>query len=187
MTQTDTKYSMAQLRATKKSLFIRNNGEFLWKLSKLGLELRPFGQRGSIAHLTQEALDNADVLRNLAHGNVTISPDLEQEMFDLETGRDKTTVKDSMLSELKAEVITSSNRRALDVKDQTDGYLDTINRKRVNPQGQTLGSSVEEFINPVPIRRGEVLVDPKTGTVIDETPLLDITNLKYTIERKVVN
>jgi hypothetical protein len=166
VTLTETKtYTMAQLRASKKSLYIQNNTEFLWKLSALGIQLKPFGQPGSIAHLSAAGLDHTDVLRNFAAGKITISPDLEQNLFDLETG-DKTSARQNFLDQYKVEVQESAQDKGIDVKGKTEGYLETVNRKRVTPQGQALGGSVDEFINPSPVLIGESMVNPATGEVI---------------------
>lgn len=159
-------YTMAQLRSSKKSLYIQNNTEFLWKLSALGIQLKPFGQPGSIAHLSAAGLDHTDVLRNFAAGKITISPDLEQELFDLEEHGVRDSVKQTFLDQYKVEVQESAADKGIDVKDKTAGYLETVNRKRVTPQGQALGGSVDEFINPSPVLIGESLVNPATGEVI---------------------
>lgn len=182
MSQTETKYTMAQLRATKKSLFIRNDTEFPWRLSELALELKPRGQRGSIAFLPAAALDNTNVLRNVSSNKVSISPDYEQEMLDLESV-ERPSVRQNFLDELKAEVVESHKDRAINAKDKTDSLLDAATRKRVGQSRFT--NDLAEFTRPSPVQLGDKIVDPMSGEILNALSDEVDTGIKsVVIERK---
>lgn len=187
MTTTETKYSLAQLRATKKSLYIRNNGEFLWKLSALGFELKPKGQPGSIAYLPVTALDHTDVLRNIGSGAVTVSPDLEDELVELQAAPKKSAREQVQLGFLKdvksIEVQDSPADRSIDAKEKAEGLLDRATQKRVGQSRFT--NDLSEFTRPSPVTLGDKVVDPMSGEILNALPTDIDTGIKsVTIERK---
>jgi hypothetical protein len=173
-------YTMAQLRASKRSLFIKNNTPFLLTLhekvgndQKIDIELRPSGQSESITYLPPTALDAPGIARNIALGKITVSPDLEDEMIELMSGGAASSKK--LLEQFQVELQESPHARAIDVKDKVQGRLDQAIRKRaVTPQGQqgVTGSLVDEFINPSPIKADDgTLRDGMTGEVM--TPVTE--------------
>lgn len=176
MTSTETKaktYSMAQLRQSKRSLYVRNNTPLMWTLhekvgngQKIDIELRPAGQKDSITYLPPTALDAPGIARNFAMGKITVSPDLEEEMIELMAGGAAASQK--LLSQFQVELQESPHARAIDVKGKVQERLDQVVRKRaVTPQGQQGGSIVDEFINPSPIKADDgTLRDAMTGEVI---------------------
>lgn len=174
MPTTEKTYTMAQLRATKKSLFVRNNTGLLWTLHekvgdgrRIDLELKPNGQPGSISFLAREGLDAPGVSRNVASGKITVSPDLEEDMVVLETGG--VGVRQTMLDKFQIGVEESPKERAIDGKDQMDGLLSTIRRKRAVTSQGAVGeqATVDEFINPSPIPiDGGGYMDPRTGELV---------------------
>jgi hypothetical protein len=170
VTKTKT-YTMAQLRAHKGSLFIKNNSGFLWTLHEkdVNLELKPATQPDSITYLPVEALDAPGVARNIAKGIITVSPDLEEEMLAL-INKDKTS--ETLLSQFQISVEESPQARAIDVSDQLNDNMARIERKRITPQGQQspTGSVVDDFINPRPFRAEDGrMFDPSTNSFTTET------------------
>jgi hypothetical protein len=184
MTSIETKgktYTMAQLRQSKRSLFVRNNTGLLWTLhekvgngQKIDIELRPSGQAESITYLPPTALDAPGIARNIALGKITVSPDLEDEMIELMSGGAASSKK--LLDQFQVELQESPHARAIDVKGKVQDRLDQAIRKRaVTPQGQqgVTGSLVDEFINPSPIKADDgTLRDGMTGEVM--TPVADV-------------
>jgi hypothetical protein len=173
VTSTDTKhYTMAQLRASKKSLFIRNNTELLWTLHekvangvKIDIELKPVGQPDSIVWLNPAALDAPGIARNFASGKITVSPDLEEEMIELMGNGVGTRQK--LLDQFQIGVEESPNRRAIDGKDKMDGILDRIQRRRVTGQGQQGEQNIiDEFTTPslIPVDGG--YLNPANGEFV---------------------
>lgn len=172
-TETTKSYTMAQLRQSKKSLFVRNNTGLLWTLhekvgngQKIDIELRPAGQKDSIVYLPPQALDAPGIARNFATGKITVSPDLEEEMIELMQGGAEASKK--LLSQFQVELQESPHARAIDVKGKVQDRLDQVLRKRaITPQGQQGGSMVDEFINPSPIQADDGTVRSAiTGEVI---------------------
>ncbi len=192
---TPKKYTMAELRASKKSLFIRNNTGFLWTLhEKVGngqaidLELRPAGQPDSILYLSPAALDAPGIARNMVpkpnypEGKITVSPDLEEEMIEL-MGVGAAT-SDKLLEQFHVDLVESANARAIDVKDQMSEILDRVDRKRVTPQGeQNAQSTVDEFISPAPyaVADGRVF-NPATGEFSDSKAEVPETEASFDIK-----
>ena len=181
----DKAYTMAQLRAHKGTLYIRNNTGFLWTLhegqgaARVDLELRPARQPGSITYLPAAGLDAPGVARNFASGKVTVSPDLEDEMIALMG--EGTSATQKVLDQYQVEVQESPNRRAIDAKEQMGDLLSRIDRKRITPQAeQGVNSTVEEFTNPAPITAADGRVfDPKTSeVVIDPREAAESTEVK---------
>lgn len=164
--------SLTQLRASKKSLYIKNNTGFLWTLhenvgtGRIDLELRPAGQRDSITYLPPSALDAPGVVRNLALGKISISPDFEDELVELAQGHADHTK--NVLDQFHVELQESANARAIDVRDKMQDVLSRSDRKRITPAGQQQNQSViNEFINPSPIHVEDGTVrDAMTGELI---------------------
>ena len=172
MTSTETKQlSLTQLRACKKSLYIKNNTGFLWTLhemvgtGRVDLELRPAGQRDSITYLPPSALDAPGVVRNLALGKISIGPEFEDEMVELAQGHANHTQQ--VLDTFHVELQESANARAIDVRSKMQDVLSRSERKRIVPAGQQQNQSViDEFINPSPIHVADGTVrDAMTGEI----------------------
>lgn len=190
MTVTKTKsYTMAELRASKKGLYIKNNTGFLWTLhegsrssdSRIDIELQPAGQPNSITYLPPKALDAPGVARHLALRKITVSPDLEDEMVELMSNGAQGSKK--LLEQFQITVEESPQRRAIDVRDKMDELMERVERKRITPQGQqsvTSSSMVDEFINPAPIRSEEgKMFDPRTSEFAPENaPVVESTEIK---------
>lgn len=176
MSTTEKTYSMAQLRTTKKSLFVRNNTGLLWTLHekvgdgrRIDLELKPNGQPGSITFLAREGLDAPGISRNVASGKITVSPDLEEDMVVLETGG--VGARQRLLDQFQVGVEESAQDRAIDGSGQMDDLLATIRRKRAVTAQGAVGeqATVDEFINPSPIPiDGGGYMDPRTGEIVRE-------------------
>lgn len=174
-TTTEKTYSMAQLRATKKSLFVRNNTGLPWTLhekvgngQRIDLELRPAGQPGSIVFLPKEGLDAPGVARNFSHGKITVSPDLEGDMVALESGG--ATVRQKMLDQFQIGIQESTKERAIDGREQVGDLLENIRRRRAVTAQGTQGEQavVDEFINPSPIPvDGGGYMNPRTGELVN--------------------
>jgi hypothetical protein len=173
---------MAELRKTKRSLFVRNNTPFLWTLhegagaSRVDIELKPSGQRGSICFLPPQGLDAPGISRNLSSSKITVSPDLEDEMIELDrTGAEGAK---KVLEQFQVELQQSPHARAINVKDSVQDRLDQAIRKRsVTPQARqsVTGSMVDEFINPSPIKAEDGTVrNAMTGEVI--TPSAEVAD-----------
>lgn len=164
-------YTMQELRATDASLYIRNDTPLMWTLhDKVGtgavhIELRPAGQKGSITYLPAYALDAPGIARNMSHHKITVSPHLEQEMLDLDTGASNTV--GNLLDRYKVTVETSPQSRAMDVRSSVDANMQrAAGRQGITPQGLQNGRKtvIDEFINPSPIAVGDGrFIDPMTG------------------------
>lgn len=172
VTSTEVKQlSLSQLRASKKSLYIKNNTGFLWTLheavgvGRIDLELRPAGQRDSITYLPPSALDAPGVVRNLALGKVSIGPEFEDEMVELAQGH--ANHSKNVLDQFHVELQESPNARAIDVRSKMQDVLSRSDRKRITPAGQQQNQSViNEFINPSPIHVEDGTVrDAMTGEI----------------------
>jgi hypothetical protein len=171
---TEKTYSMAQLRATKKSLFVRNNTGLPWTLhekvgngQRIDLELRPAGQQGSVVFLPKEGLDAPGVSRNMYSGKISVSPDLEDDMVSLEAGG--VGARQKLLDQFQVGVEESAQDRAIDGKGQMDDLLATIRRKRAVTSQGAVGEQaiVDEFINPSPIPiDGGGYMNPRTGELV---------------------
>jgi len=169
---TEKTYTMAQLRASKKSLFIRNNTGLPWTLhekagngQKVDIELKASGGPDSIAYLPPAALDLPGVARNYAAGKVTISPDLEDEMMGLMAPEQ--SVVGNVLTEIKAKLVVEDapQSRAIDAKEQTQGLIDRSVKKRV-AQSQ-FRNDIDEFTNPSPVKIGDKVMDVMTGEITE--------------------
>ena len=169
-------WTMEELRQTDRSLYIRNNTPLPWHLherigqTRIDIELSPAGQRNSISYLPKYALEAPGVPRNYHNGKVTVSPDLEGEMMELE-GVAKNTRQGLMdLYDVKFE--ESPQSRAINVQDRVDEVRTQGNRRGITPQAlQAAGGKtiVDEFNNPSPIRSADgTVIDPKTGEVISQ-------------------
>lgn len=170
-------WTMEELRTTERSLYIRNNTALPWHLhekigaTRIDIELSPAGQRNSISYLPKYALEAPGIPRNYAHGKVTVSPELEDEMMELE-GLAK-NARQGLLDLYDVKVEASPQSRAINVQERVDEAMANTQRHRgIVPQGlqSTAGKTVvEEFNNPSPIKSADgTVIDPKTGQVISQ-------------------
>jgi hypothetical protein len=166
---------LAQLRASKKGLFIRNNTQFLWTLreklngQELDIELRPSGQPGSIAFLPAAALESSSIVRNFTDGKVTISPDLEEELVTLGSNpsiNHNQNILDDLKLKLKVE--DAPAKRDIDAKDITEGLINKSTRREVRQS--RFGNDIDEFTNPSPVAIGDKVVDVMTGEIVESKP-----------------
>lgn len=157
-TATPTKtWSMAELRKTKRSLYIRNDTPLMWTLhentggGRVDLELGPSGAPNSIRYLAPYALDAEGIARNLSKGKITVSPDLEEEMIE-RMGVGSNASK-GLLDQFQIKVETSPQARAINVQDKVEAARRQGQNQGITPQGQQGNrTTVDEFNAPQPFK-----------------------------------
>lgn len=155
-------YSMAELRKTKRSLFVRNDSGMLFTLhdklgsgGKIDLELGARGTKTSICYLPAAALDVPGIARNIALGKITVSPELEDEMLGLMSGG--ASASKGLLDQFQIKVEESAQARAINVQDKVSAVA-TQGRPGVTPQGQqgrNGQSTLDDFNNPQPFKTAD--------------------------------
>jgi hypothetical protein len=150
-------YSMAELRKTKRSLFVRNDDAMMFTLhdkmgngGKIDLELGPAGSKSSICFLPPDALDVPGIARNIALGKITVSPDLEEDMIALMSGG--ASASRGLLDQFQIKVEESPQARAIDVRKRTEDLVAASRAGGVVPQAMQGKTTVDEFNNPSPFK-----------------------------------
>jgi hypothetical protein len=159
---------MSELRATDRSLFVRNDTPLMWTLhdktaiGRVDIELKP----GEITYLRPSDLDAPGIARNKALGKITVSPDLEDEMVEKMSGGASASKR--LLDQYQINVEQSAGARAIDVKERFTELERNGRPGGIVPQAGQRTSTVDEFNSPQPFKTDDGRwFDPQTATFID--------------------